>query len=182
MQLERYLEHFPSERILVFASEDLRNERAETVRKVLEFLEVDPDVRIATPQEEFYKTEERASMPAPVAALRRGLKRAFPKVVGLWRGRFVPDFIKRGLGRKVGAEAVASTAISDVTRERLQASLNDDVASLARAGARLTDGARMTRATVLAYHAIGACPRDGRPSQPVRYDRGLRRTDGVPCA
>jgi hypothetical protein len=130
LQLERYLEHFPCERILVFPSEDLRHERAATVGRVLEFLGVDPHIEIAGLDEEYYKTEERAAMPAPVAALRRGLKRTFPKAVGLWRGRFVPDALKKRLGRKVGAEAVASTSITDETRVRLESTVRADVERL----------------------------------------------------
>jgi Sulfotransferase domain len=129
MQLERYLEHFPRERILVFSSEELRHDRAATVRRVLEFLDVAPDADIGNLDEEFYKTSERASMPAPVAAVRRGLKRAFPKSVGLWRGRFVPEGIKRRLGKKVGEKDVAS-AISPETRARLEEELSKDVRRL----------------------------------------------------
>lgn len=132
MQLERYLSLFPRGRISIFPSEDLRSARAETVRKVLEFLEVDPGAEIPTLNEEFYKTEERASMPAPVAALRRGLKKTFPNAVGLWRGRFVPDVVKKRLGRKVGSEAVQSTTLSDDTRAQLEQRLKEDVERLVR--------------------------------------------------
>jgi hypothetical protein len=130
MQLERYLALFPRGRILVFTSEDLRHARGATMQRVLEFLEVDPDAEIPTLDEEFYKTEERASIPAPVAALRRTLKRAFPNAMGLWRGRFVPDAVKKRLGRKVGSEAVASTTLNEATREQLADRLKEDVARL----------------------------------------------------
>jgi hypothetical protein len=43
-QLERWLEHFPLEQVLVVEQNDLRNDRARTVGEVLEFLEVDPTV------------------------------------------------------------------------------------------------------------------------------------------
>lgn len=129
MQIERYLEHFPRERVLLLTSEDLRHERAATVRKVLAFLEVDPDVELTTLDEEFYKTEERAAVPAPVAALRRGLKKAFPRAVGLWRGRFVPDVVKKRLGRKVGADTTSMT-IAPQTQLRLEEALRPDVARL----------------------------------------------------
>ena len=42
-QLERWLEHFPRDRILVFDARDLREQRAETLRRVFAFLSVDPD-------------------------------------------------------------------------------------------------------------------------------------------
>jgi hypothetical protein len=41
MQLDEYLRHFPPSRILVLAQEDLHRDRAETLRKVFRFLEVD---------------------------------------------------------------------------------------------------------------------------------------------
>lgn len=43
MQLQRYLEHFPSSRVLVLAQEDLLNDRAGTIRRAFRFLEVDED-------------------------------------------------------------------------------------------------------------------------------------------
>jgi hypothetical protein len=41
LQLSRYLEHFPPERILVVQSEQLRNQRRDTLRRVFAFLGVD---------------------------------------------------------------------------------------------------------------------------------------------
>lgn len=45
MQLERYLRHFPRERILVVAQEDLLDRRDATLRRVFRFLDVDEDFR-----------------------------------------------------------------------------------------------------------------------------------------
>lgn len=42
MQLQRFLEHFPAERILVLDNQDLRDERMPTLRRVFEFAGVDP--------------------------------------------------------------------------------------------------------------------------------------------
>lgn len=130
LQLERYLDHFPRERILLFSAEELRHQRVDTMRKVLTFLEVDPDAEISTLQEEFYKTEERAAVPAPVAAVRNLLKKTFPKSVGLWRGRFVPDAVKKRMGRKVGSQQAAKPTMSDATRERIREALADDLTRL----------------------------------------------------
>jgi Sulfotransferase domain len=41
-QLERYLEHFPREHILVLETEELRRRRREVLRSVFTFLDVDP--------------------------------------------------------------------------------------------------------------------------------------------
>lgn len=43
MQLERFLEHYPKEQVLVFQQSELRHQRMETLRKVFEFVGVDPD-------------------------------------------------------------------------------------------------------------------------------------------
>ena len=45
-QISAYLEHYPPSRILVVAMEDLSRDQSSTVRTVLEFLGVDPDVRL----------------------------------------------------------------------------------------------------------------------------------------
>jgi hypothetical protein len=44
MQLERWLERYPMERILILEQDELMNERRETLRKVFRFLGVDEDV------------------------------------------------------------------------------------------------------------------------------------------
>ena len=43
MQLERFLEHYPKEQVLVFQQSELRFERMETLRRIFEFIGVDPD-------------------------------------------------------------------------------------------------------------------------------------------
>jgi len=43
MQLERFLEHYPKERVLVFQQSELRFKRMETLHRIFEFLEVEPD-------------------------------------------------------------------------------------------------------------------------------------------
>jgi hypothetical protein len=43
MQLERFLVHFPMERILVMQQSELRHQRLETLRRVFEFAGTDPD-------------------------------------------------------------------------------------------------------------------------------------------
>jgi hypothetical protein len=41
LQLERYFAHFPAEQILVVDSDELRDDRAETLRRIFRFLAVD---------------------------------------------------------------------------------------------------------------------------------------------
>ena len=43
MQLERFLAHYPKEQVLVFQQSELRHQRMETLRKIFEFIGVDPD-------------------------------------------------------------------------------------------------------------------------------------------
>jgi hypothetical protein len=43
MQLQRFLEHYPDERILVLDQQDLRDDRMATLRRLFEFAGVDPD-------------------------------------------------------------------------------------------------------------------------------------------
>lgn len=131
MQIDRYLEHFSQDHLLVITSEDLRNKRAETFKRVLEFIGVDPSVEIRSLGQEFYKTEERPAYGPLVGAARRTLKRLFPKSVGLWRGRFLPDSVKRRIGKPMAEESrVSSTTVSDDARAHISSQLRDDVARL----------------------------------------------------
>ncbi len=43
MQLERFLAHYPKDNVLVFQQSELRYQRMETLRRIFEFLGVDPD-------------------------------------------------------------------------------------------------------------------------------------------
>ena len=43
MQLQRFLEHYPQEQILVLDQRELRDERMPTLRRLFEFVGVDPD-------------------------------------------------------------------------------------------------------------------------------------------
>ena len=56
MQLERFLEHYPKERILVFQQSELRHQRMETLRRVFEFIGVDPDFNHPRFEQERHQT------------------------------------------------------------------------------------------------------------------------------
>jgi hypothetical protein len=78
MQLDRYLEHFPREQLLVITAEDLRGDRLATVRDVYGFLGVSPDHVPSDLDRDFYETRHRAPRsPVPVW-IRKGLKRHLP--------------------------------------------------------------------------------------------------------
>jgi hypothetical protein len=78
MQLEQYLRHFPREQLLVITSEELRTQRAITMRKVFGFIGVDPDVVPAELDRDFYQTRDRAARSPVPLGLRKYLKHRFP--------------------------------------------------------------------------------------------------------
>jgi hypothetical protein len=139
LQISRYLRHFPSERILIVRSEDLRADREETVRSIFRFLEVDDDVLPSSLDHEFYRTYDRESYPAYVWWLRRHLKRVVP-AGRRWRARrTVSRALERAgsvgsrLPRVAGHSSHTDRAvISPELRERLIAELRSDVNELRR--------------------------------------------------
>jgi hypothetical protein len=135
MQLERYLDHFPREQILVVTSEALRSDRLATVQGVYDFLGVDssrvPDV-IGT---EFYRTAERRTYPPAVWWLRRVAKRHAPQA------KRAKELVDSVLSRRASRTAVPGAdsgaagprveqeqVISAELRKQLADLLRDDVA------------------------------------------------------
>lgn len=127
MQIERYLEHFDRNRLLVIASEDLRSRREKTVETVLRHIGADPSLPIPTLDQEFYKSEERSPYGPAVTGVRDVLRKAFPTRAGLWRGTFLPHSIKRRLARSAPP---ASQPVPDETRTYIHDELRDDVHKL----------------------------------------------------
>src|SRR3954471_16955745 len=56
MQLERFLEHYPKEQVLVFQQSELRHKRMETLRQVFEFIGVDADFNHPRFEQERHQT------------------------------------------------------------------------------------------------------------------------------
>ena len=86
MQLDRYLEHFPQEQILVIDQADLLEERGATLRRIFSFLEVDDSFDSSGFAEEMNKASEHRSFSpvirmtawartTPLQQLPRGLRR-----------------------------------------------------------------------------------------------------------
>jgi hypothetical protein len=65
-QLERYLQVFDQEQILVIQSERLRKERLEVLSEVFGFLGVNPDFRTSEFRDEQHQTKEK-DVPIPLA-------------------------------------------------------------------------------------------------------------------
>ena len=75
LQLERYLEHFPREQILVVTSEALRSDRRATLQQIYRFLGVDPTRLPDVIDTEFYRTAQRPTYPRAVLWARRFAQR-----------------------------------------------------------------------------------------------------------
>jgi Sulfotransferase domain len=122
MQIERYHEHFPVERLLVITSEELRHRRDAVIRRTFEFIGVDPTFEPPTLQQE-YNTTERAP---------RALDRIIHQVPGFRTiSAATPGSVKRfaaGLtSRRIDP---SDSMISPEIRHRLEDLLRDDVRRL----------------------------------------------------
>jgi hypothetical protein len=132
LQIEQYLEHFPREQLLVITSEDLRASREATMRRVYEFVGVDPDVAPAELDRDFYRTQDRAARSPIPLALRKFLKRRFPAT-----RRFkelennTVGALRRITGRGDGGAArPPALVVPAEVRDRIGAELADDVRRL----------------------------------------------------
>jgi len=132
LQVEQYLEHFPREQLLVVTSEDLRESRDATMRRVYEFIGVDPALVPANMDREFYQTKDRATRSPIPLRLRKGLKRRFPSTRRF--KELEPDVLGmlRRLARRREQQSVAAMpfTIHEDVRARLIAELEDDVRRL----------------------------------------------------
>jgi hypothetical protein len=83
MQLERFLEHYPKEQILVFQQSELRHQRMETLRQIFEFIGVDPDFTHPRFEQERHQTSGKTRATRLAVRLEKlGRSR---------RGRFIPS-------------------------------------------------------------------------------------------
>jgi predicted metallopeptidase len=127
MQIERYLEHFDRDRLLVVTSDDLREDRIATLRGVYEFLKIDPAWVPPTLDQEFFRTVERRKVRPAAHRLRQ-----LPVVHSL--GQFVPSPVKvramkrnRLLTKRFDHD---EALINGELRAQLEAALVDDVRRL----------------------------------------------------
>ena len=132
-QIERYLERFPREQLLLITSEHLRSDRAETMRRVFRFVGVDEGIVPTTMDQEYYRTEGRARFPPIVGKLRHTLKEHVPaakrakELVDSTLPRLMPSH--RAAAKDASS---ADTSIPSATRVRLTQLLQADVDRLAR--------------------------------------------------
>ena len=132
MQIERYLPHFPREHVLLLTSERLRSSRAQTLRSVYGFLGVDRDFVSHVTDQEFYRSEERATYPPIAWWLRRTIKRYVPagKRVKEMIDLVAPSSLRLRSRRPESGNGSSTFAIPDSVRARLAERLADDVGRL----------------------------------------------------
>jgi hypothetical protein len=134
LQIDRYLECFRREQMIVITAEDLRLQRAVTVRAVYEFLGVDPTFSPGDLEREFYQTKDRAvHSPIPLW-LRKGLKKYVPaskRFKELENNLFSRLAQLRPNHHDIN-ESSKSLIIGDVVRRKLIEHLQDDVRRLKR--------------------------------------------------
>jgi hypothetical protein len=124
MQIEQYLDHFSLDQFLIFTSEELRNSRAATMKRVFRFLSVDENWTSPTLHQEHHRTEEKR--------LKRPLSRVVRRVPALQGvGRFAPRFVKQ-LDERLETKKVnkEQAQLSEGLRQQLADLLRDDVKRL----------------------------------------------------
>ena len=124
MQMERYLEYFSRDQLLIVRAERLRDDQRATMTRVCSFLGVEPTGHLEVPDAEFHRTSEKR---VPRSMIRRMV------ATGTYRrvSEYVPRSVKRYARRHMmcgvdGSEAV----VSDALRKELVERLADDVVRL----------------------------------------------------
>ena len=132
MQIEQYLEHFPREQLLVTTAEALRDDRDTVVRAVYEFLGVDPEIRPADLDREFYKSADKPARSLLPIGLKKTLKTRLPSTK---RFKELETKVVRRLDKVRGRteEDKAQnpvTVVGDAERATIVEALRDDVGRL----------------------------------------------------
>lgn len=129
-QIERYLQHFDRERLLVISSDELRDQRLRTIRKVFQFLGVDVGFVPSTLEQEFYRSDERVRYPRVVGKVRSLAKRWAP-TLELSSLDPAARRVRAMIGRNTRPSGPASGAeISEGVGHRLEELLREDVERL----------------------------------------------------
>ena len=110
LQIDRYLQVFAREQLLVVESERLRVDRAATMQRIYGFLGVRTDVLPPSLDNEYYRTVGRRTYPPVVWKIRRAVRRSVPSAK---RAKEFVDSIGRRDQRS--ASAAGSTASAERT-------------------------------------------------------------------
>jgi Sulfotransferase domain len=122
-QLEQYLPYFPPEAILVLAQEDLLHDRAETMRRVFEFLGVDasfyhPKFERLKHRTRSHRRRKTSAGRAATALARRATRRFEPPRWIAWRAERLLVFpLARRIERPVLAGAVREQLIDELSED-----------------------------------------------------------------
>jgi hypothetical protein len=117
-QLQAYLPFYPLERVLLLAAEDLRERRHETLRRVFEFLNVDPQFDCPLFRENFNVSDRRYSTSW-------SLERFIPN-------RRVLSFMRSVVSCPLTKPTKPAERLDDDTRSRVEAFLRPDIDALRR--------------------------------------------------
>lgn len=124
-QLSQYLEHYPEERVLVIESERLRSDRMHVLREIFAFLGVAEHVDAAAFEEEYHTTSGKLK-PGVSAFLQETRVGRFLTSAGK---ALLPKAL-RERGLSVFRSDVKRPTLSESTRERVRAYLQNDVDQL----------------------------------------------------
>jgi hypothetical protein len=131
VQIDQYVAHLSRDQLLVITAENLRSSRDSTIRRVYEFIGVDPDFRPVDLDRDFYQTSDRATHSPVPLRVRKMLKKRLP-----WTRRFKElenntlAAARRIARRPVRPAVPGAFVVTDDVRERLCAELADDVRRL----------------------------------------------------
>ena len=121
LHIDRYLEHFPPEQLVVILSEDLLNDRADTMARICGFLGIEAQTDGGVLAEEFHRSEDKQALSAVGALARR--------VPGYrWVGARSPALLRRTF-RTVSRRgpSPAELVIPDLVRRELVERLRPDL-------------------------------------------------------
>jgi len=125
LQLERYLECFPAEQILVVDSDELRNRRHETLARIFEFLGVDTAFRSAR----FELSHNAATGRTRITGTGRMLSSIAQRTLGQSGAQALRAHAPRALKSAFKSEVEPPALPSDL-REELERELRDEVERL----------------------------------------------------
>lgn len=127
MQIDRYLEVFSPDRLLVVTSERLRGDREVAVREILAFLGLDSSRLPTNLDREFYRSAERSTHSPFAWHVRRTLKHRFPALKRAKEFADAPLVRRRG---RAGTNTSDTFIVSDEVRDRIGRMLAEDVRRL----------------------------------------------------
>jgi sulfotransferase family protein len=130
LQIEQYMGYFSRDQLLVITSEELRDRRHATMRRLYGFLGVDDAFVPPNLDRDFYQTSDMPAHSLVPLGVRKWLKTHVPATK---RAKELEANILRTLNRRRRSPAAAPTTsvvVSDEVRAALEAALVDDVRRL----------------------------------------------------